>query len=249
MFRLIIILIVVIIDFAFAIPYFIIEGIVGLISVRAKDKMSQFIIRLYLSVIGFLSGAKVTYKGLEKVPKDRAVLYVGNHLSFFDVILTYPKLYGNVGYIAKKEFEKIPILAQAMKMIYCLFLDRNDIKQGLKIILKAIEYINSGISIFIFPEGTRSRNGQMGEFKEGSLKIATKTNCPIIPVALCNTSALFENQFPKIKSAKVIIEFGDPIDVTTLDKEELKHIGKKVHGVVEEMLQNNMREIEAVENK
>lgn len=243
MLRFIIILIVVIIDFAFAIPYFLIELLVGMVSVKAKDKMSQFIIRLYLSVISFLSGAKVTYKGLENIPKDRAVLYVGNHLSFFDVILTYPKLYGNVGYIAKKEFEKIPILAQAMKMIYCLFLDRNDIKQGLKIILKAIEYINSGISIFIFPEGTRSRDGKIGEFKEGSMKIATKSNCPVIPVALCNTCGVFENQFPKIRPAKVIIEFGEPIDISTLGKEEQKHLGKKVHDVVEEMLQKNLEEI------
>ena len=122
-----------------------------------------------------------------------------------------------------------------MIQVRCLFLDRDNIKEGLKLILKAVEDIKSGVSLFIFPEGTRSKDGNIAEFKEGSLKIATKAGCPIVPVAFSNTSAIFEDHFPFIKAAKVTIEFGKPIYVNELDKEEQKHIGKKVHDLIVDM--------------
>lgn len=243
MIRFIITIIVVGLDFIFALPYFTLSTLIGFVNRNAKDKMNQFIIRVYLGFIGFLSGCKVTYKGLENIPKDKAVLFVGNHNGFFDVIFTYPKLYGNAGYVAKKEFEKIPMLSWAMKLIYCLFLDRENIKEGLKTILKAVEYVKAGISIFIFPEGTRSRDGKMLEFKEGSMKIATKSGCPIIPVAISNTAAVFEENFPKIKAVPVIVEFMEPIDVTLLPKDEQKCLGKKLHDLIEEEKLKNDAEI------
>lgn len=243
MIRFILTIIVVVFDFILAIPLFLISALLGVFSRSLKDGMNKIIIKVYLSFIGFLSGGKVTYKGLENIPDGKAVLYVGNHSSFFDVIYTYPVLKGNAGYIAKKEFEKIPILSWAMKLIYCLFLDRNNIKEGLKTILKAIDYINDGISLFIFPEGTRSKDGKMADFKEGAMKIATKSGCTIIPVAFSNTSAVFEDHFPKIKSAPVVIEFMEPIDVSTLSREEQKGLGKKLHDMIEARRDSNYAEI------
>ena len=84
---------------------------------------------------------------------DEPVLYVGNHRSFFDILLTYSRCKRLTGYIAKKEMEKVPLLSIWMRFVYCLFLDRENPKEGLKTILKAIEYIKKGISICIFPEG------------------------------------------------------------------------------------------------
>lgn len=235
MIRILLVLILVLIDFIISLPMFIIGYIVGLFSKRAKDVMWQVIVKIYLKVIGWMAGAKVNYIGLENIPKDTAVLYVGNHSSYFDIVLSYPVLPGVAGFIAKKELLKVPVLAQIMIQVRCLFLDRDNIKEGLKLILKAVEDIKSGVSLFIFPEGTRSKDGNIAEFKEGSLKIATKAGCPIIPVAFSNTSAIFEDHFPFIKVAKVTIEFGKPIYVNELDKEEQKHIGKKVHDLIVDM--------------
>lgn len=243
MLRFIVVILVVAIYFIIGVPAFAVIWLVGLVSMKTRDKMSKGIIWLYLKGISFLSGVKLTVKGLDNVPKDRSVLYVGNHQGFFDVILTYPIMPGQIGFIAKKEFEKIPILSWAMKLIHCRFLDRQDIKQGLKVILAAIEDVKKGISIFIFPEGTRSRDGAVAEFKEGSMKIATKSGCPIIPVAFSNTSAVFEDEFPKIRAVPVIIEFGKPINPTELDKDELKHLGAKVRDIVVEMKDTNDKEL------
>ena len=95
--------------------------------------------------------------------------------------------------MAKAEMRKIPLLSDWMRYLHCLFLDRKDIKKGLKTILEGVEKIKSGISICIFPEGTRNRNEDELEllpFHEGSFKLATKTNCPIVPIALNNTVSI-----------------------------------------------------------
>ena len=122
----------------------------------------------------------------------------------------------------------------------CLFLDRHNVKEGLKTIIAGTEQIKSGISVFVFPEGTRAeRDEDMIEFKEGSLKMAEKSGCPIIPVAINNTSAIFEDQFPKVRKAHVVIEYGKPIDVNELTKEEKKRLGAYTHDIIKEMVMKN----------
>ena len=169
---------------------------------------------LYSRFILWITGAKVTVIGEENVPKDTPVLYIGNHRSYFDILLTYSRCPIRTGYIAKKEMEKIPLLSNWMRYLHCLFLDRKDIKQGLKTILAAVDKVKSGISICIFPEGTRNKNEDeldMLSFHEGSFKIAAKAKCPIIPMAISNSADIFEAHFPTIHPAKVVVEYGKPI--------------------------------------
>ena len=172
--------------------------------------------------------------------------YIGNHRSFFDVPITYPRCPIRTGYIAKKEMEKVPLLSTWMKRLHCLFLDRKDIKQGLKTILAAIEKVKSGISICIFPEGTRSKNEDeldMLPFHEGSFKIATKTNCPIIPMAISGSADIWESHFPRIKKTHVILEYGKPIYVDQLEKEDKKHLGAYTQNIIHEMLVKNRAQL------
>ncbi|HAV90286.1 MAG TPA: 1-acyl-sn-glycerol-3-phosphate acyltransferase, partial [Eubacterium sp.] len=118
----------------------------------------------------------------------------------------------------------------------CLFLDRSSAKAGLKTILQAIDYAKNGTSIFIFPEGTRSKDGTVAEFKAGSFKIAEKSGVPVIPVAFYNTESIFEKQKPYIKAAKVTMEYGDPIYIDELPKEEKKKVNEMARGAILEML-------------
>ena len=140
-----------------------------------------------------LAGVTITVKGEENIPKDTAVLYVGNHRSYFDILTGYTTVPTLLGFVAKKEMEKIPILRTWMANVNCLFLDRKNIKEGLKTILQGIEKVKNGISIWIFPEGTRNTNEDITEllpFKEGSLKIAEKSGCPVIGQRLVNSGQL-----------------------------------------------------------
>lgn len=219
-----------------SIPLMIIEWIIGKFNKSFHDRSSLAIVQWAFRVVLFFAGTKIIVKGEENVPKDTAVLYVGNHRSYFDIIMTYVRVPRPTGYVSKKEMRYIPLLGIWMRHLHCLFLDRKDIKQGLKIILTAIEKAKSGISICIFPEGTRNK-GEAKEllpFHEGSFKVAEKAGVPIIPMTLVNTSTIFEDQFPRIKKTTVIIEYGKPIYMDELEKEERKHIGAHVRNIISE---------------
>lgn len=164
-----------------SIPLLIAEWLIGKWNPSLKDKSSLAIVNWAFRVVLFLSGTKMKIVGEENVPKDIAVLYVGNHRSYFDVVMTYTRVPRPTGYIAKKEMLRYPLLMHWMKNLHCLFLDREDIKAGMKTILEAINLIKSGVSICVFPEGTRNKSEQMIPFKEGSLKMAEKSGCPIVP--------------------------------------------------------------------
>ena len=218
-----------------SIPLLIAEWIIGKFSPSAKDISSLRIIQAVFKGVLWISGVKVTVIGEENVPKDAPVLYIGNHRSFFDVVLTYVRVPRPTGYIAKKEMLKWPLLNIWMKDLHCLFLDRQDIKAGLKTILQAIEKAKNGISICIFPEGTRNKTQDTFlPFHEGSFKIAEKANVPIIPMTIVNSAAVFEDHFPKIKKATIVIEYGKPIYPKELDKETRKSMGTYVQNIISE---------------
>ncbi len=223
-----------------SIPMLFIEWIIGKFNKRVKDISSLRYIQGAFKIILWMTGVDITVIGAENVPKDQPVLYVGNHRSFFDVVITYSRCPDLTGYISKKEFEKIPLLSNWMKYLHCLFVDRDDIRDGMKMILAGIEKVKTGISICIFPEGTRNKGEELIlPFKEGSMKIAEKTGCPIIPMALNNTADIFEDHFPKIKKTHVIVEYGTPIYPDQLDKKEKKFLGAHCNKIITEMILKN----------
>lgn len=236
MLRTIITLAFVVIFLIISIPIWAVLFIVGLFSKEAKDKAGFAIVKWAFHVVWLLAGAKPEIVGLEKIPKDTAVLYVGNHQSFFDVVLAYSLCPSVTGFLSKKEFEKVPLLSVWMHMLYCLFLTRTDPRADLKLIIKAQEFIKSGISMFVFPEGTRSKTGEMAAFHEASFKIATKTGCPIVPVCFTATRDIFESHFPKLKKTKVIITYCDPIIPSELEGDDKKYIGAYVQNLMKEQL-------------
>lgn len=208
----------------------------------AIDMASLRFVQWGFNCMLWMTGVEVTVIGEENIP-DEAVLFIGNHRSYFDILLTYVRCKRLTGFVAKKEMEKFPILNIWMKRLYCLFLDRDDIRAGLKTILTAVDYVKQGISICIFPEGTRNNGEELSmlPFHEGSFKIATKTGCPIIPISLNNTASMFENQAPRIKKTHVIIEYGKPIYPDELDKDTQKHLGEYCQNIIQETINRNAK--------
>ena len=213
--------------------------IVGKFNLEAKKKASLSIVSWAFRCVAFLSGAKLTVIGEENVPKDKAVLYIGNHRSYFDIVLSYSRVPRLTGYIAKKEILKVPILSQWMKNMDCLFLDRSDIRQGLEVILSAIDKVKNGISMTIYPEGTRNNSDEMLPFHKGSFKIAQKSRCPIVPMTINNSNAIFEDHLPFIKKSHVILEYGKPIYMDELAPEDKKNIEVYCHKIIQETYQKN----------
>lgn len=223
--------------FIVTIPVLFILWLIGLVNMKLHDTIAYGIMKGAFIIILFVCGAKVKVEGLENIPKDQPVLYVGNHRSYFDIIVLYRYVVGPTGFMAKKEFKSVPVLGQWITCLHGIFLDRKDIKAGLKAILEAIDNVKTkGLSYSIFPEGTRNHNKEMLPFKEGSMKIATKSGCPIIPVAMTHMDDLLENHMPWVKGAKVSIRFGEPIYTDKLDREELKFLGAKVRDNIQSMI-------------
>lgn len=214
--------------------------LIGKFNKKAKDYASLRIVQWGFRTILAIAGTKITVRGKENIP-DEAALFVGNHRSYFDILILYIQCERLTGFVAKDSIEKIPSLRVWMRYLYCLFLDRSDIKQGMKTILTAIEYVKKGISICIFPEGTRNGGEELSmmPFKEGSFKIATKTGCPIVPVSINNSAEIFENHVPRLKKTHVILEYGKPIYPKELSREELKNIGAKCQGIIQETINRN----------
>lgn len=222
-----------------SIPFYLISLIIGLFSRHAKVAYSQKIAKLCFQFVLFFAGTKRIVLGLENIPKGEAVLYTANHRGFADIPVGYITLPTLTGFVAKKEIAKVPIMSWWMRNLNCLFLDRDDLKAGLKTILQGIEYMKQGYSMFIMPEGTRNQKEEMLPFKEGSFKMAEKTGCAIIPVAITNSDAVFECQAPWVKKATVIIHYGKPIYPNELDKETKKHLGTYVRSTIAEMLEED----------
>lgn len=232
----------VVVFLVFSYVLFFIEWIVGKINKEAKDYSSLRIVQWAFRVILAISGVKLTIRGKENIP-DEAALFVGNHRSYFDILIMYVQCERLTGFVAKDSIEKIPALRTWMRYLYCLFLNREDAREGLKTILQAIEYVKQGVSICIFPEGTRNEGEELSmmPFKEGAMKIATKTGCPIIPVSINNSAEIFENHIPRIKKTHVILEYGTPIYPKELDREELKHLGATCQKIIQNTINENAK--------
>ena len=227
------------------IPVLFVEWIIGKFNRQAADISQLRMVQWAFRVILFICGTRLTIIGEENVPKDQPVLYIGNHRSYFDIIITYSRCPRLTGYVAKDSMKKVPLLSVWMSRLHCLFINRSDVKEALKTILAGIDNIKNGISMCIFPEGTRNDNPkELLPFKEGSFKLALKTGCPIIPIAMTNTPKIYEAQAPLLKKTHVVLQYGKPILPNELDADTKKHIGVYTKCIIEQMLEENEQYLE-----
>lgn len=241
MIRLIIVALFVVLFLILSIPLLIAEWIIGKFNMDIKNRSSLAIVNWAFRWVLRLAGTRVTYLGEDRIPKDQAVLYIGNHRSYFDIVMTYVRVPRPTGYIAKIEMLKIPLLSHWMKNLHCLFLDRKDLKQGAKTIVHSINKIKEGISICVFPEGTRNKvPDTFLPFHAGSFKIAEKTGCPVIPMAITHAGEIFEDHLPTIKKTHVVIEYGEPIYPAELSKEDKKKLADITLDRIKEMYFKNL---------
>lgn len=184
---------------------------------------SQKLVKGFFNGVMTLTGCKRTVIGKENIPEGEAVMFVGNHRSYFDILSCHNAIDRPLGFMSKDSIKKIPLLYRYMDDIGCTYLDRDDMKKGLETINQSAEIIKSGHSMMIFPEGTRNKGDDLLPFKDGAYKIAQKAGCLIIPVAICGTDKCMEaNKHYRLKKRKVVIEFLEPIDIRGMKPKERK---------------------------
>lgn len=208
---------------------FILEKIVS--HERYNDSLYK-IVNNWANHILKVIGVNVNIKGIENVPEGNCLI-VSNHQGNADFLILMAKLNKQMGFIAKKEILKLHIVGTWMKAMHCVFIDREDIRESLKAINKGIDNLEAGYSMTIFPEGTRSKSHKLGEFKKGSMKLATKTNVPLVPIVLDNTFKVFEEGKGKLSPANVTMSILKPINVSELTKEEKMNLAEIVREKIE----------------
>lgn len=210
--------------------------LVGKVNPRLRYKIGNFLVYWGFRWELFQSGVKIEVKGKDNIPKE-PVLFVSNHRSYFDILVLHTTSGKRPGFVAKSEMLKFPLLAWWMEDIACLFLDRNDLRSGMQMLKDGVERIRQGISVVIFPEGTRNGKDTMLPFKEGSLKMAEKAECPVVPVTMIDTDQLLEIRPGfDIRKAKVKVIYGEPFYIKDLPKEYRKKAGSYVQSIIEETI-------------
>jgi len=165
------------------------------------------------------AGARVTVEGLENLPEGTAV-FVSNHQSYFDIPLALGYLGDPKGLVSKKEIDRIPFIRQWMRELGCVFLDRENLRASVSALGDASDRVAAGYSMVVFPEGTRSETGEVGEFKAGAFKIAQKNKVPVVPFVLEGSSRLMGKHSLWIHPASVTVKILEPIDTSCYSREE-----------------------------
>ena len=181
-----------------------------------------------------VTGVFLSVEGLENIPKDTACVFVGNHRSYYDIPLLLASLDKPHGILDKEELEKIPLLNRWMKLLGCVFVQRDDLRASVRALNDATAIVESGKSFVIFPEGARYKGeeGGAGEFKAGAFRIAVKTGVPVVPVALTGARALFESNGNLCHPGSVHIKVLPPIRTEGMSKAEQKQLPDAVRQAI-----------------
>jgi 1-acyl-sn-glycerol-3-phosphate acyltransferase len=209
----------------------------------SKSRNAQVLIATAFRHIMVIAGVKVTVKGQENILEGDSAMYAFNHRGFFDILVGYTTGPIPLAFVSKDALAHIPLITRWMKALKCLFLDRSDIKKGMQMILDGIELLKSGHSVYIAPEGKRNHGDELLPFHKGSFKMAEKSHRPIVPVAINNTDEAFENHFPWVHPAHVIVEYCTPIYIDELEKEEKKKVAESVREIISETVKKNASEV------
>lgn len=199
--------------------------------IAERDELVNGIVPVWARYVFEVTKSDVEVEGLEKLPKDKAVVFIANHQGLMDIPLLYGYSGKPMAFVAKIELSKIPLLSSWMKLLQCTFIDRKSMRASLQAINDAAANVSKGYSQMIFPEGTRSKGGHHIEFKPGSFKLAFMSKSPVVPVTIDGTWRIYEEN-NDVRPAHVKMIIHDPIDTDGMTKEEMQELPSRVERIV-----------------
>ncbi|HJY62707.1 MAG TPA: lysophospholipid acyltransferase family protein [Ignavibacteria bacterium] len=181
-------------------------------SFNYKHKIGYFILKNWTRGGLLLYGIKVNLTGVENIEKGKGHIYVSNHLSYLDILVLLATIPDNIRMVYKSEISRIPIFGWAMLACGFISIDRSNIKSAMRSLEKGAQKVKKGLSVLIFPEGTRSPDGKTGEFKRGMFLLAEKSGADIIPVSISGTYELLPRNSTHVSSGKVNLVLEKPMN-------------------------------------
>lgn len=182
---------------------------------------------------------KIESYGKENIPKEDGFMFFPNHQGMYDVLAIIDACDNTFSVVAKKEVANVPLLKQTFACTKSYMMDREDIRQSMQVIMNVANDVKNGKNFLIFPEGTRSKNGNViGEFKGGSFKAATKARCPIVPVALIDSFKPFDTN--TISQVTVQVHFMEPLYYEDYKDMKTTEIASTVHDRIQKKINENI---------
>jgi 1-acyl-sn-glycerol-3-phosphate acyltransferase len=186
----------------------------------------------------FAIGCDLTVTGREYIPKKGGVCIVSNHVGIFDIVLALAFVGRPFGFIAKKELALIPFLNLWVLLMGGFFIDRKNNRKAIATINRGITRIKEGEAMIIFPEGTRSKGRGLLPFHPGSLKLASKSCVPAVPMAIAGSYDVFEKT-GRVYGVPIKVAFAPPIDTAALPVEERKQtLSDQIYRIIEAALRD-----------
>ncbi|MCK5738549.1 1-acyl-sn-glycerol-3-phosphate acyltransferase [bacterium] len=205
-----------------------------LLLIGRRDLLDRLVVALstrWARDMIWAAGGKVSISGLENLPDHNRLCFISNHQGSFDIPLVIGYVPRTIGFIAKKEMLKFPVISFWMKAMHCLFIDRSNARKALKTVGMAVEYIQQEKPILIFPEGTRSKGDVMGPFKKGSMKIPIRVNATIVPLTIDGSWKMRERT-GWISPGSIKLTVHPPVEVDALSDEEKR----RLHEILQEII-------------
>ncbi len=186
--------------------------------IQDDDNVIHKIARVWARSVLLISGVQVTVNGTENIDPEKSYIYMSNHQSNYDIPVLLAHLKVQFRWLAKSELFKIPIFGPAMGKAGYISIDRSDRRSAFLSLKKAAAAIRKGVSVMIFPEGTRSRDGNISTFKKGGFVLAIDSDAPIVPVVLQGTWSIMARSGLLIRPGKVCIDILKPIETKTYSR-------------------------------
>jgi 1-acyl-sn-glycerol-3-phosphate acyltransferase len=204
---------------------------------RAPERLYTWIARTWGRVLLWAGGVKVEVQGAEHLRLDRPQIVASNHVSWFDVFTLAAKVPGKFRFVAKEELGRIPIFGRAWRTAGHISVNRRDRVQA----IRALEYYGDIVrqdnsTIVIFPEGTRSPNGELLPFKKGAFMLALHMHVDLVPAVVVGSRAILKKGDWRVHSGRIILRFGEPIPTVGYDEDNRDHLIALVRSRIEHML-------------
>lgn len=194
----------------------------------------NYLARLWAWINLTLTGVRVKVVGGEKIDFKKPFIVMTNHQSNLDVLALATRLPLQLRWVAKRELLKVPIFGLAIKRMGMIFIDRADPEKAHESMKEAGEKIRSGLTVIVFPEGTRSRDGKLLEFKKGGFVMALQTKTPILPITINGSRfCLPKGGLFSLRPGKIQMVIHDIVDVAGLTIEDRDKLLVKVRAIIE----------------
>lgn len=210
---------------------------VYILTLLLPPKVSLWLtVHLWAPVTSFIVLSPIKSEGLEKLDPNKNYVFMANHSSYFDIPCLFYGSQRMLHFLAKEELKHNIFTGFMLRKIQMIFIERGNAQKSASSMRRAVEMISQGMDIAIFPEGTRTKTGELSPFKRGGFKLAINSQTDIVPVTIKGSARAWSRSNIHFRPTKVKVCFGDPISVQGLQESDAAQIATQVSAIINEEL-------------